>query len=142
MVRLIQCFLEKLVNYLIIRKLKSELIVINTILELSKQCGYKVEISTISRRQWLSKKDQKNILISLVIKDGRMRDLSYDPGDHVVVFPTNSDEDVDIVLEHMTNLPKNPLSRIKLMEKGRNTGKAGSKKYQIHYEVMVNSYTL
>ena len=99
-----------------------------------------MEISTISRRQWLSKKDQKNILISLVIKDGRMRDLSYDPGDHVVVFPTNSDEDVDIVLEHMTNLPKNPLSRVKLMEKGRNTGKAGSKKYQIHYEVI--SYTL
>ena len=67
-----------------------------------------------------------------------MRDLSYDPGDHVVVFPTNSDEDVDIVLEHMTNLPKNPLSRVKLMEKGRNTGKTGSKKYQIHYEVITH----
>ena len=92
-------------------------------LELSKQYGHKVEIATISRRRWLSKKDQKNILISLVIKDGRMKNLSYEPGDHVAIFPTNSDEDVDIVLEYMTNLPKNLDSSVKLMEQGSKKGK-------------------
>ena len=89
-----------------------------------------MEIATISKRLWLSKKDQKNILISLVIKDGRMRNLSYEPGDHVAIFPINSDEDVDVVLEHMTNLPKNPDSRVKLMEKCSKTGKTDSRKYQ------------
>ena len=52
-----------------------------------------------------------------------MKNLSYEPGDHVAIFPTNSDEDVDIVLEYMTNLPKNLDSSVKLMEQGSKKGK-------------------
>ena len=77
----------------------------------------------VSRRQWLSEKDQKNILIRLVIKDGKKMQLSYEPGDHVAVFPTNSDEDVELLLKHMKNLPGDLDSKLKLMEKGRQLGK-------------------
>ena len=66
-----------------------------------------------------------------------MRNLSYEPGDHVAIFPTNSDEDVDIVLEHMTNLPQNPNSRVKLMEKCSKAGKTDSRKCQKCSAVMV-----
>ena len=93
------------------------------LLDLSNQHGHKVEKALISKRQWLSEKDQKNILIRLVIKDGKKRKLSYEPGDHVAVFPTNSNEDVELLLKHMTNLPQDLDSKLKLMEKGTQMGK-------------------
>lgn len=95
----------------------------DNLLDLSSQHGHKVEKALVSKRQWLSEKDQKNILIRLVVKDGKKRQLSYEPGDHVAVFPTNSDEDVELLLKHMTNLPQDLDSKLKLMEKGRQMGK-------------------
>ena len=93
------------------------------LLDLSSQHGHKVEKALVSKRQWLSEKDQKNILIRLVIKDGKKRQLSYEPGDHVAVFPTNSDEDMELLLKHMTILPQDLDSKLKLMETGSQMGK-------------------
>ena len=93
------------------------------LLDLSSQHDHKVEKALVSKRQWLSERDQKNILIRLVIKDGKKRELSYEPGDHVAVFPTNSDEDVELLLKHMTNLPSDLDSKLRLMEKGSQMGK-------------------
>ena len=98
------------------------MILINIFSDLSNQHGLNVYVSTVSKRQWLSKKDSKNILIRLLIKDGKTKNLSYAPGDHVGVFPSNSDEDVELVLKHMTNLPENLDSIIQLMEKGSTPG--------------------
>ena len=81
-----------------------------------------METAFVSRRQWLSLQDQKNILITLVIKDGKMRNLSYEPGDHVILFPTNSDEDIALLLKHMKKLPEDLDAIIKLMKKGPQTG--------------------
>ena len=32
-------------------------------------------------------------------------DQGYEPGDHLAIFPANSDEDVKFVMDHMINKP-------------------------------------
>ena len=60
-------------------------------------------------RKWLSTKEgEKNILLRLEIpkSEDQWGEIYYDPGDHLAVFPTNSDDDVKFVMEHMINKPK------------------------------------
>ena len=63
----------------------------------------------LRKRKWLSyKQGEKNILIRFEVPEteNQWDELRYEPGDHLAVFPVNSDEDVNIVMEHLTNTPK------------------------------------
>ena len=60
-------------------------------------------------REWLSNKEQeKNILVRFEIpnSEDQWGELTYEPGDHLAIFPCNSDEHVRYVMDHMTNKPK------------------------------------
>ena len=59
-------------------------------------------------RQWLSTKEhEKNILLRFEIPESEDQwgELTYEPGDHLAIFPCNSDEDVKYLMDHMTNKP-------------------------------------
>ena len=61
------------------------------------------------KRDWLSTKDQeKNVLLRFEIpnSENQWGELSYAPGDHLSIFPENSDEDVKFVMNHLINKPK------------------------------------
>ena len=73
-------------------------------------------------RKWLSKEGPKNILVRLVIPSGKVRSISYKPGDHAVVFPINTDEDVHLVLQRMNKLPSDPYSVVQLHEYSQEEG--------------------
>ena len=63
----------------------------------------------LRKRKWLSyKQGEKNILIRFEVPEAENQwdESRYEPGDHLAVFPVNSDEDVSIVMEHLTNTPK------------------------------------
>ena len=63
----------------------------------------------LRKRQWLSYKQcEKNILVRFEVPESENQwgELKYEPGDHLEVFPVNSDEDVNIVMEHLTSTPK------------------------------------
>ena len=63
----------------------------------------------LRKRKWLSyKQGEKNILIRFEVPEAENQwdELRYEPGDHLAVFPVNSDEYVNIVMEHLTNTPK------------------------------------
>ena len=63
----------------------------------------------LKSRKWLSTAEgAKNILIRLEIpkKKDQWIEHHYEPGDHLSVFPTNSDEEVRYVMEYMINKPK------------------------------------
>ena len=51
---------------------------------------------------------EKNILIRFEVPESENRwdEIRYDPGDQFAAFPVNSHEDVNIVMEHLTNTPK------------------------------------
>ena len=91
-------------------------------LDLSKQHEQTVVKAKLVKRQWLSEHDQKNILIRLLIHKGRSRNISYKPGDHAVIFPVNTDEDVHLVLQRMNKLPPDPHSVVQLHEYNKQEG--------------------
>ena len=78
--------------------------------------------ANLTDRKWLtSTADDKKILVSMEILDSS--ELSYEPGDHAAVFPTNSDDDVDLVLKHLNGLPQPNDTPVVLQENIQNTGK-------------------
>ena len=90
--------------------------------DLSSQHGRNVVNGKIIKREWLSTKDQKNILVRLEIPNGQGKGCKYAPGDHAVVFPANSDSDVDFVLERMTKLPEDPNMTVQIQEYNQQEG--------------------
>ena len=63
----------------------------------------------LKARTWLSTKEQeKNILLRFEIPntENQWGELSYLPGDHLAIFPENSDEDVQFVMNHLAKKPK------------------------------------
>ena len=90
--------------------------------DLSSQHGRNVVNGKIIKREWLSTKDQKNILVRLEIPNGQGKGCKYAPGDHAVVFPVNSDSDVDFVLERMTKLPEDPNMTVQIQEYNQQEG--------------------
>ena len=74
------------------------------------------------QRQWLSEKDKKNVLVRLLIQNGKQRNIAYQPGDHAVVFPVNTDDDVYLVLQRMIKLPSKLDSVVQLHEYNQHEG--------------------
>ena len=60
----------------------------------------------ITQRNWLSvEENDKKILVRLEATSDSS-DMSYLPGDHAAVYPVNSDEEVELVLKHMSCKPQ------------------------------------
>ena len=38
--------------------------------------------------------------------------ITYEPGDHVAIYPENSDVDVAVMLSHMSGLPADPQNTV------------------------------
>ena len=75
----------------------------------------------ITDRKWLtSAADDKKILVSMEILDSS--ELAYEPGDHAAVFPINSDDEVNLVLNHLNGLPQPNDAPVVLQENIQNTG--------------------
>ena len=89
---------------------------------MSSQHNRTVVNAKIVKREWLSTKDQKNILVRLEIPNGQGKGCRYSPGDHAVVFPVNSDSDVNFVFERMTKLPEDPNMTVQLQEYNQQEG--------------------
>ena len=55
-----------------------------------------------------TKEQEKNILLRFEIPntESQWGELQYEPGDHLAIFPANSDEDVKFVMDRLTNKPK------------------------------------
>ena len=73
---------------------------------LSEQHELDVVTARLIKRDWLCKEEgQRSLLLRLEVPmDEGM--INYEPGDHVGVYPINSDEDVDLVMKHLSRLPK------------------------------------
>ena len=93
-------------------------------LDLSKQHGKDVVVAKLKERQWVCKKEQKNILVRLEISNGKQKGIVYEPGDHAVIFPVNTDEDVNFILERLTKIPTDPASVVQLHEYNQQDGKS------------------
>ena len=72
--------------------------------------------------KWLDEYLSKNILVRLLIPSGKLSNIAYKPGDHAVVFPINTDEDVHLVLKRMNKLPSDPYSVVELYEYSEEEG--------------------
>ena len=71
--------------------------------------------STLIGRKWLcNESGHRSILVRLKIENGEK--YRYEPGDHAAVFPVNSGEDVDIVMKHVSGLPKDTNAPVQLQE--------------------------
>jgi sulfite reductase alpha subunit-like flavoprotein len=90
--------------------------------DLSKQHQQTVVNAKLLQRQWLSETDKNNILVRLLIQNGKRRNIGYQPGDHAVVFPVNTDDDVDLVMQRMCKLPADPHSVVQLHEYNQQEG--------------------
>ena len=71
----------------------------------------------LKHRRWLCKKGSKNILVRLEIIKGKQKGILYEPGDHAIIFPVNTDEDIDFILKHITNLPTDSDSIVQLQRR-------------------------
>ena len=61
-------------------------------------------------------------MVRLLITDGKLKKVLYEPGDHAVVFPPNVQEDVDFLLDRLNKLPSDPDSVIQLHEYDQQEG--------------------
>ena len=65
-------------------------------------------------RKWLCKeKGQRSILVELEVHDPQKKHW-YEAGDHALVFPCNSEEDVAFMMNHFTDIPDDPNLVVKL----------------------------
>ena len=86
---------------------------------------------------WLSTKEQeKNILLRFEIpnSENQFGELGYEPGDHLAIFPENSDEDVKFVMDRLINKPKED-EEVQLYEYNTLDGKKKDRCFNRHTNV-------